>query len=244
MTTMHDVRRLVDAANIITRSAVGDVEALVAGIDLSDPAAARDTLAAAVPELVREHADAAGALGADWYDETRAANVTDDGYRASLGARKPDAAVESSVRSLSGALWSDDPEAVINALRGAVQRHVMTGVRRAVLESAARDPRKPRFARVPVGDTCAWCVMLASQGYVYVSRASAGESDAFHDDCDCQIVPEWDRTVQRMDGYDPDEYLRIYKKAYEAAGTSRRSEVLKAMRRQGDNMIADSAKTD
>ncbi len=44
-----------------------------------------------------------------------------------------------------------------------------------------------RFARVPTGrETCGFCFMLASQGYVYRSAATAARS---HPGCDCVAVP-------------------------------------------------------
>lgn len=55
------------------------------------------------------------------------------------------------------------------------------------------DPSKPRWARVPRGArTCAFCTMLASRGFTYLSEDSAGLEMQYHRDCDCQIVPSWD----------------------------------------------------
>lgn len=46
----------------------------------------------------------------------------------------------------------------------------------------------PAFARVPTGlETCTYCVMLASRGFVYRSADSAGHAD--HRGCNCLIVP-------------------------------------------------------
>lgn len=43
------------------------------------------------------------------------------------------------------------------------------------------------FARVPTGmETCTYCMMLASRGFVYRSRESAGHAD--HRGCNCMIV--------------------------------------------------------
>ena len=54
------------------------------------------------------------------------------------------------------------------------------------------DPSKPRWARVPRGArTCAFCTMLASRGFTYLSEDSAGLEMQYHRDCDCQIVPSW-----------------------------------------------------
>lgn len=65
-----------------------------------------------------------------------------------------------------------------------------------------------RFARVPSGPrACPWCVALASQGFVYSSADAAGEFASWHDNCRCRVIPSVDAAIE---GYDPDEYLRIY----------------------------------
>lgn len=46
---------------------------------------------------------------------------------------------------------------------------------------------EPAFARVPTGaETCTYCIMLASRGFAYRSRESAGHAD--HRGCNCLIV--------------------------------------------------------
>ncbi len=63
-----------------------------------------------------------------------------------------------------------------------------------------------RFARVPQGgDTCTFCAMLASRGFVYWTRESAGEFSHYHRHCRCLIVP--DDGTGEVGGYDPDEWL-------------------------------------
>ena len=63
-----------------------------------------------------------------------------------------------------------------------------------------------RFARVPQGgDTCTFCAMLASRGFVYWSRETAGEFSQYHKHCRCLIVP--DDGTGEVEGYDPDEWL-------------------------------------
>lgn len=61
-----------------------------------------------------------------------------------------------------------------------------------------------RWARVPSGSkTCPFCFMVASRGFVYKSKASAGGLSQWHKGCMCAVVPDFDvsTTVQ---GYDPD----------------------------------------
>lgn len=76
-----------------------------------------------------------------------------------------------------------------------------------------------KWARVPVGDTCAWCLMLASQGAWYVSKKSAlgAEPDHYHDGCNCIAVyhadpndiPNYDNLVRYKKMYYDAENARI-----------------------------------
>lgn len=66
-------------------------------------------------------------------------------------------------------------------------------------ESLARKNRiykaygKRRWARVATGaETCGWCLMLCSRGPVYASEARGGGLNAWHDGCDCKVVPVFD----------------------------------------------------
>src|SRR5690606_6156596 len=104
--------------------------------------------------------------------------------------------------------------------------HISYSTRDTVRRNVFRDPARPRYARVPSGaETCAWCSMLASRGFVYHSEATAGDparrgfGDDFHDECDCQVVVEFDREAHHIEGYDPDRlYEEFYKPAWDAAG--------------------------
>ena len=60
-----------------------------------------------------------------------------------------------------------------------------------------------RYARVPSGKSCAFCLMLASRGFVYHSRTSAGEDKGhYHLHCHCAVVAGNLKT--KVNGYDPD----------------------------------------
>ena len=50
---------------------------------------------------------------------------------------------------------------------------------------------------------------MASRGFVYWSREKAGEFNAWHSFCDCEIVASNDG----IEGYDPDTYYEEYRQA-------------------------------
>lgn len=71
------------------------------------------------------------------------------------------------------------------------------------------DARQQRFARVPSGrETCGFCTMLASRGFVY---RSAEKASAFHRYCDCVLVPGYPGI--EVAGYDPDGLYQEYEQA-------------------------------
>lgn len=74
-----------------------------------------------------------------------------------------------------------------------------------------------RFARIPNGPSCGFCTMLASRGFVYASRKSAGEYTRFHDHCDCRIVAGTKDT--QVEGYDPEGMYRRYRMCRDSLGT-------------------------
>lgn len=93
------------------------------------------------------------------------------------------------------------------------QAQVKRMANRTMERNAARDG--VRYARVPTGaETCGWCLMLASRGFVYASEATAGgdRQDHYHNDCDCKIMPEFGDT--EVEGYDPDALYDVYIEAY------------------------------
>lgn len=66
-----------------------------------------------------------------------------------------------------------------------------------------------RYARVPSGgETCRFCIMLASRGAVYWTDEAASHC---HSNCDCRTVPSFSGETPNIEGYDVDEYKNQYK---------------------------------
>ena len=84
-----------------------------------------------------------------------------------------------------------------------------------------------RYARVPSGkETCAFCFMLASRGFVYHTKQSAGEGfgHSYHRHCDCIIVPGFHEGTgisadAQIEGYKPSELYKRYKSCLDAVQT-------------------------
>lgn len=77
-----------------------------------------------------------------------------------------------------------------------------------------------RYARVPSGaETCAFCFMLSSRGFVYHNEVAArGDTPhGMHANCDCIIVPGVPGATQ-IAGYDPDAMYDRWKMCAETIG--------------------------
>lgn len=97
-------------------------------------------------------------------------------------------------------------------LGGAVGRLVKMTGQDTMLKNGIRD--RAQFAWIPSGDTCAFCMTLASRGWQNVSAEAlkGGHAQHIHSDCDCTYMIRHNKDVN-IKGYDPDKYLRMYKNA-------------------------------
>lgn len=150
--------------------------------------------------------------GVEIYNYGRYFTVTGDQVGSFDVVDATDVAREFVEREFSGG----SPDATVAS---AVARLTADQVKRAANKTmegnCARDG--VRYARVPQGrETCGFCYMLASRGFVYHTERTAGEIDHYHLSCDCKIVPGFADT--EVDGYDPDAMYEVYSEARAKAG--------------------------
>ena len=146
---------------------------------------------------------------------------------ASLSAMMYDAIAEMEGKILPSAEVAETPEygevaKAINGVRKHSQNPTSYGnvVNRLVkrtgadtmLQNAERDGAE--FARVPSGDTCAFCIALASRGWQHISKKTLknGHAEHIHANCDCNYTVRFDGK-STVAGYNPEEYLEIYESA-------------------------------
>lgn len=221
--------------------------AFFADLDLSNPGRARDALVEFLPILADEYGNVAAVAAAEWYESVRRSDIG-GAFTSVLGDPIDRERVEGTVRWAADGLWTDRPETTLELLSGSLQRFVLYSSRVTVARNVLRDPAKPRFGRVPSGEkTCAWCSMLASRGFVYVSKGSAGDlgrgvGDDFHDDCDCQVVMEWDRHEHHIAGYDPDAMYAQYLAARKASGSGDPKVIAEYLRRMFPDSFTDGVR--
>ncbi|MFC0264912.1 VG15 protein [Alloscardovia macacae] len=71
------------------------------------------------------------------------------------------------------------------------------------------DPSQPRYARVPHGPACEFCIMLAGRGFVYhTSESAGGEFHTYHAHDHCSVIPSWNK--QNLTHYDPEGMKERY----------------------------------
>jgi len=233
------VSRLTAAQRELVRLAKAELAGFFGSLDLSRPEAVRDSLLEIVPLLVREYGDLASVAAAEWYEQVRPAG----GFNARTVNGVTADQVAGSVRYQARSLFGDDPVQTLGLVQGAMQRFIAYSGRATVARNVALDPMKLRFARVPAGArTCAWCSLLASRGFVYATKKTAGLGEHWHDDCDCQIVASFDREHAHIDGYDPDRLYDLYQQARAASGSGDQKDIAAWMRRMFPDEFTDGVR--
>lgn len=109
---------------------------------------------------------------------------------------------------------------MVNATKDQNPANLPNGVSRLVkragadttLKNAIRDGAE--WAWVPHGDTCPFCITLASNGWQKAGKKllKGGHAEHIHAHCDCEFAVRF-RSDTTVAGYDPDKYYRQYREA-------------------------------
>ena len=110
---------------------------------------------------------------------------------------------------------------------GSVGRLVKRTGQDTILFNGIRDGAE--FAWIPSGDTCAFCLTLASRGWQKISKNALknGHAEHIHSNCDCTYMIRHSSDTE-VQGYNPQEYKRIY----DNADGNTPKQKINAMRRQ------------
>lgn len=152
--------------------------------------------------LVTKYGEGSAALACEMYDalaELQGAHVP--------AAEPAETAEYSEVARMVNATKNSTPQ-----LKSGVSRLVKRAGADTTLKNALRDGAE--FAWVPSGDTCAFCLTLASRGWQKASKKAikGGHAEHIHANCDCTYAIRFDPEVN-VEGYDPDAYLKAYRDA-------------------------------
>lgn len=106
-------------------------------------------------------------------------------------------------------------------LPNGVSRLVKRAGADTTLHNAVRDGAQ--WAWVPHGDTCPFCVTLASRGWQTASQKllKNGHAEHIHSNCDCEFAVRF-HSGTSVAGYDPEKYLKQYRDAGSDVNAMRR----------------------
>lgn len=177
-------------------------------------------------QLMRQYIDTHGTGDADALITYAAALVTKYGEgSAELACQMYDALAEAANAGVPAAEPAEPADygevaRMVNATKSQNPANLPNGVSRLVkragadttLKNAVRDGAE--WAWVPHGDTCPFCITLASNGWQKASSKvlKGGHADHIHANCDCEFAIRFDHKTT-VAGYDPEKYLAQYNAA-------------------------------
>lgn len=178
-------------------------------------AEAREAAIRIAQAAVDAYGGAASSASCALFDSVMQAEGVRTGAAQMASTLSRSGAIEGTVHRVTGVLDGSDGafDAFGQAIGQLVSREVKLAADLTVEQNVERAQRtaggrRVRFARVPNGsDPCAWCAMLASRGFAYMSAESASASSHHH--CSCSIVPGVSGST-RVDGYDPAYYKGVW----------------------------------
>lgn len=228
-------RATVDAftrgINGLSQQAREMLAARLAQIDIADVSASAPEVVAVMEEYCGAAVRNVEALANRFYRMARMQALGVDNYEPTASSGRVPAATEEATRAILQQAVDGDVDGCIEQLLLRIDYEIKRGAGTTVLNAGMSDPIKPRYARVPTGaETCDFCIMLASRGFVYHSETSAGMLNHWHANCDCRIVPGFGKNPQ-VDGYDPDEWYAMY----EGLGTQERQRLIRERKKLANN---------
>lgn len=177
-------------------------------------------------QLMRQYIDTHGTGDADALITYAVALVTKYGEgSAELACQMYDALAEAANAGVPAAEPAEPADygevaRMVNATKNQNPANLPNGVSRLVkragadttLKNAVRDGAE--WAWVPHGDTCPFCITLASNGWQKASSKvlKGGHADHIHANCDCEFAIRFDHNTT-VAGYDPEKYLAQYNAA-------------------------------
>lgn len=153
--------------------------------------------------LTQKYGEASAALACEMYDSIAAASGV--AVPPAIPAEvMPEEYVAQAVRKTV----DQAPTTVPNV----VGRMVKQAGADTMLQNARRDGAQ--FAWIPSGDTCAFCITLASRGWQYMSKNALknGHAEHIHSNCDCEYAIRFSEKDD-VAGYDPQKYEEMYRNA-------------------------------
>lgn len=232
--TYNDVFQYARQLQGVSQEAKQAFMLAVKNIDFDDWAVAAEELRTAIYAIVDYYGLATSELGAQWYEYCRSLGIG-SGYTAIVGEVSR-YSVKSDVDVHIDKLFNGDidTQMLVSMLEGVVVDQVQKQARDTILENINREylaaiesgdsdfADNIGYARVTTGDACAFCVLLASRGFVYKSKQTAERTkwgSKYHPNCTCVAVPF--HKADSIPGYG--DKLEAHDRMYRDADNMRRS---------------------
>ena len=154
-------------------------------------------------ELTQTYGEASAALSANMYEKIA--------YVQKAAIKTPELAPPASYGEVAKSIYGTAKYQNDELVSGTVERLVKRQGADTIMRNAIRDGAE--WAWIPSGDSCAFCQILASQGWQKASKSQldGGHAEHIHAHCDCTFAIRFGGLD--VPGYDPDEYLQRYEDA-------------------------------
>ena len=150
------------------------------------------------------YGESAASIACEFYDAVAVAS------NANIPSAEPAPTVsyQEVAKAIRGTGKSENIDLMANSIGRLVK---MAGVD-TTMQNALRDGAE--WAWIPSGDTCAFCLLLASRGWQKASKKAikGGHAEHIHANCDCTYAVRFNRETN-VEGYDPTLFLDIYENA-------------------------------
>lgn len=174
--------------------------------------------------LATRYGEAAGAAACDMYDAISELQ----GAKVAPAVMAPTATRNDVAKAVNGTMKTNNLKIVAES----IGRQVKLVSVDTMQQNALRDGAE--WAWIPQGDTCAFCITLASRGWQQASKSAIknGHAEHVHANCDCTYAVRHNRTLD-IEGYNPQEYRDLYYDAplYDDQAATPKNRI-NAMRRQ------------
>lgn len=203
-----------DSLNQISDKAKTALAAALGRIDYSRPP---EEVRKAVIEVMQAacgaSTDVTAQLAADFYSGMRARMGGGSFKALAKSMRKPEATDGAVFAFLQSLFDGMDRDEFIAKCVGRLDYENRKAAKACIASNASHDEVRPLWALVPTGDeTCEYCLIFASYGFVKSDRLT----EHVHENCDCRLVPTWDRKTT-IQGYEDklDEYKAFYQEIHD-----------------------------
>lgn len=207
--------KYVDLLRKISDTAADQMRAAINQYGLSN----RKKLISVAFALLDKYGSASGTAACEMYEAI--AEAAGKYVPAAEIAELP--SIGETAKVVNGSAKTNNPDSVADAIWRLVKRVSAD----TMLKNAIRDGAQ--WAWIPRGDTCAFCIALASNGWQPASNKilKGGHAEHIHNNCDCSFCIRFDGNTN-VEGYDPDA---LYEQYMSAPGSSSKAKI-NAMRRE------------